>query len=374
MRKEISWCGKMDIRNFFLAVHQGLPLTPRRRKLLTSFFGGDWEKVWESSERDLLSANIDSRGVKKFLEFRSTHTPEDTWDLMEKYEIRPIFYEDEEYPEPLKNTEQGPAVLFVKGSLLPEDFPAVSVVGARNMTHYGQSAVENIIGTIAKNGITIVSGLALGIDGQSHRTALKNNARTIAVLGNGLDTIYPETHRSLAEEIIRGNRGALISEFFPETPINDGNFPIRNKTIAGLSLATIVVEASQRSGSLITAQWALDFNREVFAVPGDISRPQSAGCHRLLDQGAGLAISGEKILEQLKIQNITIEKAQKKKLPTMGREAEILKLLEIGTPTDLDDLIRESGLSNTAVIPTITTLEMSGVLENIGNGKYVRKY
>lgn len=216
---------------------------------------------------------------------------------LEGYQIRVIAIEDKRYPKLLKETDFAPFLLYVKGNILLLNQPGITVVGTRQMTEYGRRATSRLVSGLVKK-LTIVSGLARGVDGWAHRVCLREQGKTVAVLGHGLDTIYPPDHRGLADEIIKSG-GALVSEYPLSYPINKINFPQRDRILAGLTLGTLVIEGGQKSGTKITAGFAADYGREVFCVPGPIDSPQSAGSAELIQQGAKLVTKVEDIFEEL---------------------------------------------------------------------------
>lgn len=218
--------------------------------------------------------------------------------LIEKNRVGVISVFDDDYPASLKSTYDPPMLLYVKGNLLPDDILALAIVGSRRATYYGLSTTERLAGHLAARGITIVSGLARGVDSAAHKGALKVKGRTMAVLGSGLGVIYPPENRGLYEKIIES--GAVVSELPYQTIPDRKNFPRRNRVISGLSLGVVVVEAAQHSGSLITANMALEHGREVFAVPGKVDSLSSAGTNNLIKQGAKLVQTADDILEELK--------------------------------------------------------------------------
>ncbi|MCF7831053.1 DNA-processing protein DprA [Candidatus Gracilibacteria bacterium] len=289
----------MDLK-FLLATHRALNLTPTRFQKLQLYFKDDWEKVFKAQITELQQAGLDPKGIEKFLTSRENIIPYKEKERVDKCGAQVLIYGQDNYPENLKNIPFPPVILFLRGHLQEEDCPCISVVGSRDISSYGEMAIQNIVAKIAQKGITIVSGLAIGADTLAHRMALEHGARTIAVLGSGIDDIYPVRNKELAENFLRYGQGAILSEYLPGTPIRPENFPLRNRIISGLSQATIVIEAKEKSGSLITAQTAIDQGKEVFAVPGSIFAENSKGTNQLiLWGGVHPALSGEQILEQL---------------------------------------------------------------------------
>lgn len=210
--------------------------------------------------------------------------------------VKKISLQEKEYPQLLKEIYNPPKALYYQGQLSAKEKYPLAVVGTRKMSAYGRRVTEFLVKELVRRGFTIISGLALGIDGIAHQTALKENGRTIAVLGSGLNNIYPFKHKKLAQKIIQSN-GLIISEYSPETRPSKWTFPARNRIVAGLSLGTLVIEAPEKSGALITARFALEQGREVFAVPGDINKNNYQGCHKLIKMGAKPVTKPEDILE-----------------------------------------------------------------------------
>jgi DNA processing protein len=264
-----------------------------------------------------------------------------------------------------------PPVLYVRGELAPEDDWSVAIVGSRKATSYGREVTRRLAGDLARNGVTVVSGMARGIDGIAHRTALEAGGRTIAVLGSGLDVIYPAEHRSLAREIAR--HGAVVSDYPLGTKPEASNFPPRNRIISGLSLGTIVIEAGFRSGALITADFALDHGREVFAVPGSILSPGSAGCNRLLRDGAHVLTEARDVLEVLHLDQVPEKQAARLALPENPVEAALFESLS-AEPRHLDAVVRSSGIPVEVVSSTLVMMELKGMVRQVGSLQYVRAY
>ena len=274
---------------------------------------------------------------------------------------------DTEYPQALLTAADPPVLLYVKGRVELLNRPAFAIVGSRNATKQGEANAEAFAQSLAGAGLTIVSGLAAGIDAAAHRGALREAAATIAVIGTGIDRIYPARNEALAREI--ADKGAVVSEFPLGTPPLAANFPRRNRLIAGLSRGCLVVEAAQRSGSLITARLAAEAGREVFAIPGSIHSPQSKGCHALIKQGAKLVESAQDILEELRWEKVVNPAA----LPAV-KEAETDPLLVAlgGDPCDLDTLAARTGLAAAALLARLLPLELDGRVAQLPGGRYQR--
>ncbi len=272
------------------------------------------------------------------------------------------------YPPVLKEIADPPGLLFVRGSLRTEDRMAVAIVGTRHATHYGLRQAERLAGGLARAGITVVSGLARGVDAAAHRGALAAGGRTLAVLGSGVLHIYPPEHDTLAEEVLE--RGALISESPPKAAPRTGSFPQRNRIISGLSLGVVIVEAGIRSGALITARLAAEQNREVFAVPGRIDDRSAQGCHRLLREGATLVESVDDILEQL---GPLAHPASKPDGTEVRHPAEVQlneleqKVLDAvsTSPTSVDQLVGSTGLPVPRILSTLSVLEMRRLIRRL---------
>jgi len=277
-------------------------------------------------------------------------------------------WEDSDYPRRLKEINQAPPVLFVNGSINVEDDWAVAVVGTRRVTAYGRQVTAEIARFLAQNGVTVVSGLARGVDAIAHQTAIQAGGRTIAVLGNGVDVVYPPEHRKLASEIAL--QGALLSDYPIGTPPDGVNFPPRNRIISGLSLATVVVEAGETSGALITAEFAVEQGREVFAVPGSILTPQSEGTNHLIEQGARPLLKMAEILDVLKLEQIPEKQLTRKLNPTNAVEKNLLSCLS-QDPMHVDELSSLSGLPINEVSATLTMMELKGMVTQVGGMHYV---
>jgi DNA processing protein len=257
----------------------------------------------------------------------------------------------------------------MQGEIRPADDWAIAVVGTRRASVYGRQATERIVSDIARSGVTVISGLARGIDTYAHRAALAAGGRTIAVLGSGLDRVYPEENRALAEHIAQN--GAVISEYPLGTPPDGTNFPRRNRIVSGLSRGVLVVEADLKSGAMITATQAGEQGRDVFAVPGSIFNPLSAGPHQLIREGAKIVTDAADILEELHLTAVVEQRATREALPADPTEAALLTLLS-DEPTHVDDLTRSAKMPSATVTATLTILELKGLARQLGSMQYVR--
>jgi DNA processing protein len=276
---------------------------------------------------------------------------------------------DEEYPILLRDLHDAPALLYVCGSILPSDNLALGIVGTRKATNYGRDTAHRLSKQLVGDHVTIVSGLAHGIDTAAHRGALDGGGRTFAVMGCGIEQIYPAQNRDLAYEIAAN--GAIISEFPVGAPPEKGNFPRRNRVISGLSLGVLVVEAPENSGALITAEMAAEQGREVFAVPGNIYNPTSRGTNRLIQDGAKLVQSVEDIVSELHIahNNTHTRKQTVKIMPENETEAAIIGHLS-ADPIHVDDLARLCAMPIASVTSILTILELKGLAQKVGSMQY----
>jgi DNA processing protein len=275
------------------------------------------------------------------------------------------------YPTPLKETDDPPAVLFVRGNKQLLSRPQIAIVGSRNPSSVGKQTAFDFAYHLAQQGFTITSGLALGIDAASHEGALKATGHTVAVAGTGLDRVYPAAHKALATEIV--THGVMISEFLPGTVAKASNFPQRNRIISGLCLGLLVVEAAKQSGSLITARLALEQNREVFAIPGSIHNPLARGCNALIREGAKLVETTEDILQELHQYNqlYSIKSAINNQTELDLSQQKLLNLVMF-SPTSVDVLVEETGYSAETVSAMLLILELEGYISAAPGGGYLR--
>jgi len=292
----------------------------------------------------------------------------------EKFAVKIITAASDDYPKPLRRIFDPPLVLYVKGEYKEEDALAMAIVGSRRASYYGKNQAERLAGSLAKMGFTIVSGMAWGIDSAAHRGALAAGGRTIAVLGSGLANPYPKGNEKLLAEIVEN--GAAISEFPLNFPPRPENFPRRNRLISGLCLGVVVVEAAERSGSLITARWAMEQGREVFAVPGPIDSTTSRGTHRLIKDGAKLVERVEDVIEELgPLAEVLTPVPQEEKPGARGLKPEEEKILEVLSPSEpksIEDIIAETGLTAQAASSVLMVLELRKLVKQLAGKRFVK--
>lgn len=338
----------------------------RFRRLLEHF--GDAESAWDANPSALAEAGLSLKLIDRLVAVREKVDLSHVWEQTQSKGIQVLTWMDEAYPQRLKEIEQPPPVLYLRGELTPEDTWAVSIVGTRRVTPYGRQVTEEIASFLAANGITVISGLARGVDSLAHSAALKAGGRTLAVLGCGVDRIYPPENRALAEKILES--GALLSDYAPGTPPEASNFPPRNRIISGLSMAVVVIEAGKTSGALITAQFAAEQGREVFAVPGNILAPQSKGTNELIQQGALPLLSASDIVQALNLTRVGQHKAARKALPADEVEAKLLDIMG-EEPLHVDEIRNQTNLPVEKVSATLVMMELKGMVRQVGNMHYV---
>lgn len=358
----------LDARVYWVLLNTVAQVGPARFRRLLEVFG-QAEAAWQARPGALASAGLDRRAIDGIAAQRAKLDPAEVWTTVLRTSDGVLTWEDEAYPEPLRHISDPPPVLYLRGEIQPVDRFAVAVVGTRRVTAYGRQVAERLVEELARAGVTVVSGLARGTDAVAHRAALRAGGRTLAVLGSGLDRIYPGEHAGLAREVAA--RGAVISEFPPGTPPDALNFPRRNRIISGLSMGTLVIEAGETSGALITADFALEQGRDVFAVPGSILSPASVGPNRLIQDGAKLVSGAHDILEELNLAAVAQQEAVREALPDNATEAALLRLLS-SEPRHIDDLARAAGLPVAEVSSALTMLELKGLARQVGGMNYVR--
>jgi DNA processing protein len=329
------------------------------RKLLSLY--GEPEHVFKASQKELSSIDgIGERKARNIKDFSGLKEAERCLALLNQSGTRVVTCRDPDYPDLLRQVESGPVILYVRGSMREEDRFAIAIVGSRKPTHYGRVVAEKLSSELTGAGFTVVSGMARGIDTIAHVSSVTSGGRTIAVLGSGIDTVYPPENRGLMEKIAES--GYVVSEFPLGTKPNRENFPIRNRLISGLSLGVLVVEATRESGSLITAQHALEQNREVFAVPGSIISPNSSGTNDLIKRGAKLIERTEDIIEELgPMLKGFVRAREKSRIEVTDEERRLCDILT-GEPLHIDVISRELTLSPSRVLATLLNLELKGIV------------
>lgn len=352
---------------YWLGFNKTPGIGARRLQLLIDTFGSI-EAAWNAPEQALRELGLEKRTIKSLLHTRGHLNLEAELERTKRAGIRLICWDDPAYPDYLKQIPSPPPLLFVKGEFLPEDEWAVAIVGTRRATTYGRECALRLSRDLSEAGITIVSGLARGIDGVAHRAALNAGGRTIAVMGNGLDTVYPPEHRELAQKIAK--QGVLLSEYALGVRPEARNFPARNRIISGLSLAVVVVEGRWSSGAVITAKLALEQGREVFAVPGSILSHSSEGPNRLIKEGATPALNANDILEALNLTKVAQQLDARHILPTDPVEARLLETLS-AEPLHIDEIGRLMEMSAPDVASALAMLELKGMVRQVGGMQYV---
>ncbi|MFQ6677897.1 MAG: DNA-processing protein DprA [Fidelibacterota bacterium] len=342
----------------------------RVRNIIAHFKNGD--AVFSVSKKELcLKSGIDIALAESILNYNDFAFGEKELEKAEKSNVSIITIWDKEYPVMLKKIYDPPAILFTKGQPLISEEDSVAVVGTRKYTPYGKTMTQSITKDLNSAGITVVSGLARGIDTISHKETVKNNARTIAVLGSGIDVIYPAENRKLFHDICQ--KGTVISEFRFGTKPDAGNFPQRNRIISGLSHATVVIEAGHRSGAILTALNAVDQNRDVFAVPGRVTDPQSKGTIRLIRHGAFPVERGKQVIQSIQPKLFKPRKSVQEKinLQLTDNERVLFNFLN-HQPLHIDDIVSKSGVPLTKTLQLLLGMELKGVVIQLSGKQFVR--
>ena len=338
-----------------------------RMQGLVAYFG-DLESAWNAATNELAEAGLGLKLIERVVRARDGVDLNKVWATIEKQGITILTWQDETYPQRLKEIDQPPPVLYIRGEYLPDDLFAVAIVGTRRVTPYGRQITEELSSFLAANGMTVISGIARGVDAVAHQAALKAGGRTIAVLGSGVDKIYPPEHRALAEQMIE--RGAIISDYAPGTPPDASNFPPRNRIISGLSMAVVVVEAGETSGALITAEFAAEKGREVFAVPGSILAPQSKGTNKLIQNGALPLLNVNDLMQALDITRVGEQKSARKIMPADAVEAKLYSVLS-SEPLHVDEIRNQSDLPIEKVSAALALMELKGMVRQVGGMNYI---
>ncbi|HEX2911340.1 MAG TPA: DNA-processing protein DprA [Chloroflexia bacterium] len=354
----------------------GIGLVRLRR--LFDYFGGLGE-AWQASSGQLLTAGLEPKLTGRLLQFRQSFDPDGEMSRLEKLGIKLLVLDGPDYPERLAQIDNPPPVLYLKGELTPADSMALAVVGTRRASSYGRQATSQICAELAQQGITIVSGLAKGIDTVAHQAALDAGGRTLAVLGCGVDIIYPPENRGLAARILNPAElnGAILSEYAPGTQPDAVNFPPRNRIVSGLSLGVFIVESGEKGGALITVNFANEQGRDIFALPGSIYNPLSIGTNSLIRRGnARLVTSAADILEEIRPGGLfdAEDRQTRAEIAQAGdTEAEksiIRSLRQAGEPLHIDEISRECNLPMSEISGVLVLMELKGLVQSMGGMRY----
>jgi DNA processing protein len=356
-----------DDRRYWIGFNLIKGIGAVRLQALIQHFG-ELQAAWHADPAELAEAGLGRKLIDRLLEVRAGVDLSRLWANIESAGVRVLTWQDAEYPARLKEIDQPPPVLYLRGAYLSEDSFAVAIVGTRRVTAYGRQITEEIAAFLAANGITVVSGLARGVDAIAHHAALRAGGRSLGVLGSGVDRIYPPEHQALAERMME--RGAVISDYALGTPPDASNFPPRNRIIAGLSLAVVVIEAGESSGALLTAEFAAEQGREVFAVPGSILAPQSKGTNKLIQRGAQPLLGAADLLQALDLSRIGAFQAARKILPADQTEARLLELLG-DEPQHVDEIRSRAELPIETVSATLALMELKGLVRQVGGMNYI---
>lgn len=360
----------MNARKYWLGFNSVKGVGPVRLRALRQYFG-NLETAWRASEPDLLAAGLDQRTTANLIKERQTRDLDQMLHDLDGLGAVALTLDDPDYPALLRELPDAPPVLYVKGYLADSDRWSVAVVGTRRASVYGRDMTYQLIPPLVQAGITIVSGLALGIDAAAHKATLDAGGRTIAVLGCGIDQIYPPEHRQLASAVME--HGALITEFPPGTPPEGKNFPVRNRIISGLTLGVLVVEAPPGSGALVTADFAAEQGRDVFCVPGNVTSKNSIGPNQLIQSGAKLVLNAQDIMDELNLTPTTIQTRTEIREVAPGSPVEATLLHCLGDePLHIDDICQIAGLPITQVSSALALMELKGMVRRLDGMQFSR--
>ena len=341
-------------------------------KILIQHFG-EASAVFKAKQPDLERMDgIGSVRAKSIKEFDDFHIAEKELEFVQKYNIKTFFLTDKDYPQRLLNCYDSPTLLFYKGAADLNASKIVAIVGTRTNTDYGKQFTEKLVKDLAEQNITIISGLAYGIDAMAHKAALKYDLPTVGVVGHGLDKIYPSDHSGLAKDMIK-NGGGILSEFFSGTKPDKHNFPLRNRIVAGISDATVLVETNIKGGSMITGNLANAYNRDVFAVPGRTSDPKSSGCNHLIKYNKAILLTdAEELLEVMGWKEKKTKSKKQKELfiELSAEEKQVVQLLQQKEIVSIDEINITSGLSSSTIAAAILNLELQNVVTSLPGKMY----
>lgn len=353
-----------------LAIARTINLTPTRFEKLRDCFGGSWEQAWKATGAQMRHAGLDTRAVEQWEAKKQITTPEQEWEALSRCGASMLVRGEGDFPEQLVNIPAPPSFVLVRGEIKETDFPSLAVVGSRHLGVYGKKIGEHFLPIFARAGIPIVSGFAYGADILAHKTAHRAGARTIAVLGSGIDCIYPGAHQAFARQLITEGSGVIISEYLPGVQPRPENFPVRNRIIAGLAKVVLVLQAGDKSGSLITARIANEQGKDIFAVPGDIFSSWCEGCNRLIARGeANALITPEQILTLFGKEGRSVDTPIEN--PEGEAEVQIMEAFTKQSEWAMDDLVRGLPFDIGQVSSALLMLEMKGLIKNVGGGTYV---
>lgn len=373
----------MDEQKYWVAFHQVSGIGPVSFSKLESHFG-EMSKAWDASTTEIGAAGLSAKMVKKIDQFRNDHEPDEIAGKLSELGISAVHLRHPDYPQQLLETAAAPSVIYTKGDVSLNSEPMVAVVGSRDATPYGLEMTRRLSYDLASAGVTVVSGLARGIDTAAHKAALEAGGRTVAILGSGLDKVYPQRNIGIAQQI--AERGALLTEYPPGVSALPQHFPRRNRVISGICKGVLVVEAAFKSGAMLTVSWALEQNREVFAVPGSALSEKSKGTDRLIRQGAKLTTTVEDILEELNIEAKTISVEPQKNahggeiaIDNLARKNNVLnierRIIELlgnsAEPVHVDDITRELGESAAEISSVLVMLDLRGTARQVAPMQFI---
>ncbi len=363
----------LEAKRYWIALTLIPNLGPRKFHILLENFSGPQE-IWEAPHERLREIPGFAESAQTFCAHRQRANIDKALDQIAQLGLRVITLAEAQYPEPLRAIPNAPPVLYLRGEYIEKDKLALAIVGTRRTTSYGRRIAQQFAGELGRLGFTIVSGLAEGIDTAAHRGALKANARTIAIIGSGFARLYPQSNQKLLEEIV--SQGCAMTEFAPDVAPERWTFPQRNRIISGLSRGVLVVEAPEQSGACITAHWALEQGREVFAVPGSILSESHRGCHRLIQDGAKLVASVTDILEEFKDLRALFAVRREKPAPAQKfqlspLEEKIFLAIDF-EPVHFDEIVGKTGLSVGEVSEGLLTLSLQGAVQELEGKRYVK--
>lgn len=373
----------MDEQKYWVAFHQVSGIGPVSFSKLESHFG-EMSKAWDASTTEIGAAGLSAKMVKKIDQFRNDHEPDEIAGKLSELGISAVHLRHPDYPQQLLETAAAPSVIYTKGDVSLNSEPMVAVVGSRDATPYGLEMTRRLSYDLASAGVTVVSGLARGIDAAAHKAALEAGGRTVAILGSGLDKVYPQRNIGIAQQI--AERGALLTEYPPGVSALPQHFPRRNRVISGICKGVLVVEAAFNSRAMLTVSWALEQNREVFAVPGSALSEKSKGTNRLIRQGAKLTTTVEDILEELNIEAKTISVEPQKNahggeiaIDNLARKNNVLnierRIIELlgnsAEPVHVDDITRELGESAAEISSVLVMLDLRGTARQVAPMQFI---